>query len=305
MDIPHAWLLTYGENVHEQEELILRKQAFPNHTLIPATEFFQKVSPRDVPFDRNIVIGDLRAMARICRLLYLPVPEQDYPPLYPHYGFERRIERLPLPTFLASLPLVATETTPRFFVKPVQHKYRPPFSASTLSEVPVEYLFCEATEEELANGARLEEVYVQTHVSFRLEFRGFLVDGKFLEFRPYGRFYESMSPDMNRWFGFDHQGNARPSLFQAKAVQAVEEYYPKGAHIVDFGYLSDAGEPVIVEVNEPYAFGAYGCSPETLRSVLLTHWGTLVPHWRSLVLAEGAPAGWSTLDFLKEMENPP
>lgn len=301
----HAWLLTYGEGNHEQEELILRKQAFPDHTLIPASEFFEKVSPRDVPYDRNILIGDLRAMARILRLLHLPVPEQVYPPLYPHYGFNRRIERHPLPAFLASLPLVATETTPRFFVKPVQHKHRPPFAASILSEVPVEYLFCETTEEDIANGARTEEVHVQTYTPFLLEFRGFLVDGKFLEFRPYGRFYETMSPDHNRWFGFDHQGQALPFLSDAQAIRAVEEYYPKGAHVVDFGYISATGEPVIVEVNEPYAFGAYGCSPETLRAVLLAYWDTLVPHWRSLALTEGVPTSWSTFNFLKEMEDLP
>lgn len=53
---------------------------------------------------------------------------------------------------------------------------------------------------------------------------------------------------------------------------AAAAHLPTGAHIVDFGFIGDATEPSIVEINPPFSFGTYGCRPETMRAVLETGW---------------------------------
>jgi hypothetical protein len=292
----HAWLLTYGESDHEREELHIRKEAFPDHTLIPSRRFFDLVRPRKLPYDKHLVIGDLRAMAHILGAIRAPMPEQQYPEaLLPHFG--RKIWRESIPRFLARLPFAAEdvkEDSPKYFVKPTQHKKRLPFVARSEADVPLDYLFGEeVTEDEREAGIRLEEVYVQEYTPFLFEFRGFLVNGKFLEFRPYGALYQAMSVDSNRWFGFDEQGNTLPFVPTANAIKAAAALYPEGAHIIDFGYITDEGEPVIVEVNEPYSFGMYGCSPDTLRAVATTHWDSIIPYWKEAVAKKTLPRRWS------------
>lgn len=101
-------------------------------------------------------------------------------------------------------------------------------------------------------------VWCSEVVSFSSEHRAFVVRGEVKSVRQYGG--DAQTPDAS----LIHQ-----------CVDALTKAGHAAAYAVDFGVLRD-GRTALLEVNDGYSLGTYGCPPEISVEVLITRWTELV-----------------------------
>jgi ATP-grasp domain, R2K clade family 2 len=237
----HALIVSYD---NASEEVATAALAFPNHRILSRDELWE-TGPKDLNAETTIIVADIFVMAWVFSTFGSWDGFQEFPTeLAAHYG--RSIRRVDVATVFDRFTHGDDGGTP-LFVKSARQKG---FCGVVhkLKDLPMSLAIADAD----------EPVFVADVVSFGLEYRGFLVDGVFLERRSYGQHADANDPRLV----------APPYA----AEIAAAAHFPTGAHIVDFGFIGDATEPSIVEINPPFSFGTYGCRPETMRAVLETGW---------------------------------
>lgn len=92
-------------------------------------------------------------------------------------------------------------------------------------------------------------------VSFRSEHRAFVIHGEVKCVRQYGG--DAETPDA--------------SVIAACVREWTASGRAASAYVIDFGVLRD-GRTALLEVNDGYSFGTYGCPPEIVVDLLITRW---------------------------------
>ncbi len=202
--------------------------------------FFDEVE--EVPTDKeNMVVGSIEDVVKYLAYLEIPVPKPlNIPKVL--YGYTKRIVQV-----LTLEELFANNTFP-IFVKP-EDKVK-----AFLAEV---FNSKSQVVENFGNLPLDSLVLTSEVVSLVSEWRGFVVNGNLKALQNY-------------------QGDFKRFPDSRLIEQAIADYSdaPSG-YSIDFGITAD-GDTVLIECNDGWSLGSFGCNPTVYTELLVERWKELV-----------------------------
>lgn len=213
---------------------------------ISVTRFHAKhLLRRQVPVTRQtLVVGELHVVESALKQLGLEPPAENcYPDVLRPF-----LHRKVWPSTLRDVTgALITGTLSEVFVKP-----RGRIKTFTGRMVDA------ADVGSIMHHAATMPVWCSEIVSFASEHRAFVVRGEVKAVRPYGGDGQTPDPEVIR-----------------QCVDALTRVGHAAAYAIDFGVLRD-GRTALLEVNDGYSLGTYGCPPEISVEVSITRWNELV-----------------------------
>lgn len=204
--------------------------------------FFEEID--EVPINSsNIVVSFIEDTISFFEKLGIKVPSPLHipHPLDNSYYLGRSIRRMSMKEFLE-------DTRLPIFVKP----------DSKVKEFISGVITKKYTKEGSFKDVPLDTVVLTSEVvNIKSEYRGFVVNKELRSLNHYGGDFR-IFPDVK------------------KIEQAIEDYInaPKG-YSIDFG-VTDTGETILIECNDGWSLGSYGCNPITYTNLLIERWREIV-----------------------------
>lgn len=99
-------------------------------------------------------------------------------------------------------------------------------------------------------------VYFSQPCEFVSEYRCFILDGEIVGLKHY-------------------KGDWSQAPNRRVVEEAVSQYHPYRAYLIDFGVMADGLGTAVVEVNDAFAFGCYGLNPVVYARMLEARWEEL------------------------------
>jgi hypothetical protein len=191
--------------------------------------------------DDIVIYGEPLLCRHLCQQLHLTAgePPLDWLPNLPHH-LRKRDVRL---TTLAD----ARSIQSRCFIKPADEKGLDAKIYQSGAELPGPDLFPDAL-----------PVLVQEVVTWRSEFRCFVLDSKVLTVAPYFLKNQIAQDDDGNWI--TETPEVTEAIQFANAALADPCIKPPHAFVLDVGLTQDRGWAVI-EANAAFSSGIYGCDP--------------------------------------------
>jgi len=242
-----AYLQDPGHGKLRLEEQMLQSE-FTRRGIPVELYTIKKIQRRSLPLSRNTFIaGDMDAMHGAMRQLEIEIPPPDDYPASLAPFLRRRVWKD-----------VLGDVERRYFggggaplfVKPAER--RKSFTGRLVA-TPGDFMH-------LGGTSRRQEVWCSDEVSWRSEYRVYVIDDAIV--------------------GIDHYGGSSDSMLERSVVEdALKAYRASGrapcAYGIDFGVLS-TGETALVEANDGYALGAYAIGAAPYAELLCRRWAELL-----------------------------